>query len=343
MNAAGTGDALILIPGDLVTDPSTPPNGEHPTASGEPAAPGRSSFLHGSARTEPAQTGWRGLLRRAGVELPPSEAELAVRADEHAVSQHWPGPRKIAVVNAKGGTGKTPATVFLSSVFARLGGVGVLAWDNNHTRGTLGWRTEQAEHDRTVLDLLPEADRLLHGDAHAADLSRYVHHQAADRFDVLRAQPVRLADEQRIETADVDVIHEIATKFYRLIVMDSGDDESDPVWRRMIDHADQLVVTTTTRSDHAESGALLLEALAQRDARSARLAERAVVVVSQADPRASAAEVERVANGYSPLARAVVRIPFDRGIVDGPLRSDRVSPRTRRAWLAAAAAVARGL
>lgn len=135
----------------------------------------------------------------------------------------------------------------------------------------------------------------------------------------------------------------MAAKYYRLIFIDSGNDESDPMWRRMIDHTDQLVVATTTRDDHAEAGALLLEALTDRDERAARLSENAVVIVTQADPKAQPSDVQRVANGYRDLARAVATIPFDPAMVDGILRYGSLRPTTQRAWLAAGAAVARGL
>src|SRR5690606_1793211 len=105
------------------------------------------------------------------------------REDQAAVSQHWPGPRTIAVVNGKGGANKTPTTILTSAVFARYGGAGVLAWDNNQTRGTLGWRTEQGPHDATLHDLLPETERLLSTNAQSAELARYVHHQTRDRYD----------------------------------------------------------------------------------------------------------------------------------------------------------------
>jgi MinD-like ATPase involved in chromosome partitioning or flagellar assembly len=152
-----------------------------------------------------------------------------------------------------------------------------------------------------------------------------------------------LAHEQRVEPNDVDVIHAVAAKYYRMILMDSGNDESDPMWLRMIDRTDQLVVATTTRDDHAEAGALLLEALAERDEHSASLAEQAVAIVSQADPRATADQLRRIADGYRQLAREVVTIPHDPAMVGGPLRYGSLRPATQRAWLAAAAAVARGL
>lgn len=303
----------------------------------------RTSFLRQEQVEKPATKGFRGMLVRAGFRVRPSAEERLERSDEQSVSQHWPGPRTIAIVNSKGGAGKTPTTIMLSATFARYGGAGVLAWDNNQTRGTLGWRTEQGPHDGTLLDLLPQADRLLGPSAQAADLAHFVHHQTRDRFDVLRSKPTALAHEQRVKPDDVDAIHAIAAKYYRLIFIDSGNDESDPMWLRMIDHADQLVVATTTRADHAEAGALLLEALIDRDAESARLAQDAVAIITQADPKATPADMQHVATGYASLTRAVVQIPHDPALVDGQLTYESLRPITQRAWLSAGAAVAAGL
>ena len=82
---------------------------------------------------------------------------------------------------------------------------------------------------------------------------------------------------------------------------------------------------------------------AGRDGRSAYLAQQAVAIVSQADPKGSPDDVRRVAEGYSTLAREVVTVPFDPAMVDGHLRYGALRPATRRAWLGAGAAVARGL
>jgi hypothetical protein len=50
-----------------------------------------------------------------------------------------------------------------------------------------------------------------------------------------------------------------------------------------------------------------------------------------------------VADGYRAIAREAVTVPFDPAMVDGLLRYGSLRPGTQRAWLAAAAAVARGL
>ena len=177
---------------------------------------------------------------RLGLRMIPSPAERDQRADTHAVSQHWPGPRTIIVVNGKGGSGKTPTTVLLSAVLARHGGAGVVAWDANQTRGTLGWRTEQGPHQATVLDLLPHTERLLGTAAQSADLAHYVHHQTTDRYDVLRSQPIQLAADQRVTPDDVDRVWSVMAKYYRLVLIDTGNDESDPVWLQAVEHADQI-------------------------------------------------------------------------------------------------------
>lgn len=303
----------------------------------------RESFLKTHRREQPATRGWRGAMASLGFRVSPSAEEREEREDQRLVSQHWPGPRTIAVVNGKGGASKTPSTILLSAVFARAGS-SVAAWDNNQTRGTLGWRTEQAGHDSTVLDMLPEVDRLLGTSAQSADLARVLHHQPIDKYDVLRSQPMRLASEQRVKADDVAAIHQALAKYYRLLIMDSGNDESDPLWLKMIDLADQIVVATTTRADHAEAGALLLDSLADSDdPHSQRLADSAVAIVSQAEPKAPPGDLDRVAGGYRGLAREVVEIPFDPAMVDGHLSFDALRPTTQRAWLRAGAAVAGGL
>lgn len=303
----------------------------------------RRSFLAPDNGTVPAETGLRGLLARFGIRISPSRKELAIRAHTRAVSQHWPGPRTISIVNGKGGANKTPTTVMLAAVFARNGGGPVLAWDNNETRGTLGWRTEQGPHNSSVMDLLPETDQLLAPSAQSALLARYVHHQTEDKFDVLRSKPDVLASEQKVTAEDFDALHEVASKYFRLNFVDSGNDETAERWLRMIHHTDQLVIATTTLEEHAEAGALLLEALRARGGKYAELAQNAVVIVSQSDRNGTAAQAEQIAEGFEPLARSAVTIPYDVALLKGRIRWGALKPATQSAWLAAAAAVADGL
>lgn len=287
----------------------------------------------------PARKGIAGVLNSFGFKVAPSAAELAEREDINAVSRHFPKRRTISVANQKGGANKTPTVVNLSSVFARFGGGGVAAWDNNETMGTLGWRTEQGGHDLSVLDLLAAAENLLSPGAERADLSRFVHHQPEDKYEVLRSA----ADGEHVVTAEeVDLVHRVLAKYYRLIVMDSGNSAGAPNWRRMIDLTDQLVVPTTTVEDKKESARLTLTAVSRVSEHGATLARNAVVIVSEAEAK-DTATAQRYADDFRPYVREVVVVPFDAALKNGVIRHDSLRSSTQRAWLAAAAAVARGL
>jgi MinD-like ATPase involved in chromosome partitioning or flagellar assembly len=322
----------------------SPPSGDGSPPMETPLAPGRHarrSFIATEAPVEPAQVGVRGSLARMGIRTGPSRKEQALRDDVRLVSQHWAGPRTVAVANPKGSANKTPTTVCLSAIFARYGGGPVLAWDNNETRGTAAWRTGKGPHDATVLDLLPRTQELLAVGAQAAELARYVHHQPADKFDVLWSDQ-STEGEHEVTGEEVDAIHEVAAKYYRLVFMDSGNSERASNWRAMIRHGHSLVVPCTNVEDTAEAGARMLEALAQRDDHSAELARNAVAVISQRTP-GNDPHMRRIVNDFAPLVRTVVTIPHDPALYSGVIRFDALRPATQRAWLAAGAAVAAGL
>ena len=340
-------------PAPVVTQPSP---ARPPAATGaderEPAAPApvhqprrrevqaelrRQSLLEEITTQGPAHHGVRGVLNSMGLKLAPSKAELMERDNVTKISRHWVGPRTIAVVNGKGGSAKTPSTILLAALLARYGGGNVIAWDNNSTRGTLGWRTESGGHDATVADLLPRASHLLGTEARASDLEAFTHHQSVDRFDVLRSNPTQLASEQPADEVSFRAVHAVLARYYRIILIDTGNDESLPAWSSMIERTDAIVVPTITRPEHAESARLLLDGLARSGRHGQRLAEQATVIVSQASAsEPSPAHYVEVFNG---MARAAVGIPYDPAMSNSPLLLDSLGAATRRAWLAAGAAM----
>jgi cellulose biosynthesis protein BcsQ len=342
------------VAADTVPAPSNPEPQTAVVAEG--AVPTRrslkeTSFLVSAPVLEPATQGWRGTLTRLGLRMDPSEEELSEREDIRAVSQHWPGPRTIAVVNRKGGANKTPTVVMLSAILARYSGAATVAWDNNESQGTLGWRTEKGSHDRSVLDLIDASTELLSPSTNAAEIAKFVHHQTADKFDVLRSDENEEGDHE-VTAEEVDIAHQVLTRYYRLVVMDSGNTARAANWRRMIDHTNQLVVPVTAIEDRAEAARLTLQTLESRRGHDAELARNAVVIVSEStDAKRSMSgdalkrakdEAQRIADGFAPFVRTVVRIPYDPALVNGPIRYEALQPATQRAWLAAAAAVAAG-
>ncbi|TYC96613.1 chromosome partitioning protein ParA [Arthrobacter echini] len=299
------------------------------------------SFLRTQEARSAATHGVRGWLSRVGIRTHPSAKELLERVDAQLVSQHWAGTRTVMVVNRKGGANKTPTVMNLAAVFGRHGGGGVLAYDGNPEVGTLGWRAEQGPHTATALDVLENSGHLLSTSAVYGDVSGYVHHQRADTFDVLRSDD-SLVGTHVMTGDDVDLIHQVAAKYYRLIIMDSGNVDRGSDWARMIQHTDQLVVPTTEMEDRAEAALLTLRGLQERDEHAARLAENAVVIVSQSEP-GNTSSTQRIADGFRPFVRAVCTVPYDPALKAGLIVHDDLDSRTRRAWLRAGAEVAQGL
>lgn len=240
-------------------------------------------------------------------------------------------------------THNTPLTIGLSAVFARYGGGAVCAWGNHQLRGTLGWHTVQNPHAATTADLLAAAPGLLEAAGRLGDLARYTHHQPADKYDVLQADPTKTADKQRSTHGTVATVHQVLSRYYRLILIDSDNDESAPHWLGMLDHADLLVVASTNRDVHAETGRLMLEDLkAHRGPKARQLVENAVVIVSATDT--DEAPASTYAKKFSDeLGLRTATIPYDRGMKGVKISFDNLQPATQRAYLAAGAVVANAL
>lgn len=86
----------------------------------------------------PATWGWRGRVRRwsGGLIKPAMGAkELAYEADRAQIQKDFDGPRTIAFVNPKGGAAKTTGVLAAGYTFGTVRGGGVIAWDNNESRG----------------------------------------------------------------------------------------------------------------------------------------------------------------------------------------------------------------
>ena len=67
-------------------------------------------------------------------------AERRYVNDRSTIQRDFDGPRTIAFINPKGGAAKTTGVLAAGYTFGTVRGGGVIAWDNNETRGTLGIR-----------------------------------------------------------------------------------------------------------------------------------------------------------------------------------------------------------
>ncbi|WP_152365988.1 MinD/ParA family ATP-binding protein [Microlunatus speluncae] len=293
----------------------------------------------------PAEWGVRGALRKAtfgAVKFRPSQAEMQHRADVSAIQRSLSGPKTIAVVNPKGGACKTTTCYLIGATFGLFRGGYTLAWDNNETRGTLGWRSIPARHTNTAVDLLADLERFQAVDrARVGDLDNYVRTQGTAQFDVLASDE----DAARSATLDgeaFDRLHQTLSRFYRLLIIDTGNNMRASNWIAAVEAADMLVISSSVREDTASSAAWLIDGLRSRGME--HKVEHAVTVLSAPAREPEEGLSRRLHDHFGRLTRAVLDVPHDPTLVEGgTIEIDNLHPETREAWVHVTAAIADGL
>ncbi|MBG0718509.1 chromosome partitioning protein [Microbacterium sp. 2C] len=297
-------------------------------------------------RVKPRATeGWQGAIRRAtggAVSPRPGKAEQSRLDRERVVQRRLDGPRTIVVLNPKGGAHKTTSTLLLAATFGTQRGGATLAWDNNETRGTLGWRAQNAPHHRTAVDLLEHLDSFAEpSQASLAALDTYVRTQVDARFDVL-ASDEDAAASSSIDAAAFDRLHGVLSRYYRLLIVDTGNNMRASNWVAAVAAADQLVIVSTVREDTAASAAWLLDGL--REKGFDRKIDDAVTILAAPSAKPDRKLTERLERHFAQVTGDVVHVPFDPALVDGgPIDFDALSPESRDAWLSVAASIAQRL
>ncbi|GAA0724613.1 hypothetical protein GCM10010199_34320 [Dactylosporangium roseum] len=290
-----------------------------------------------------AARGVRGALSRGTlglVTLPPGRREVEYRQYVEMVRRNFGGLRQVTVVNPKGGAGKTVAVLLLAMTFGQKRGGYVLAWDNNETQGTLGMRAQQDFHTRTVRDLLRDLDHFQGAQGRVGDLSQYVRAQGEGMFDVLASDESATAGEMLTAQAFGE-IRDVVSRFYKLIVVDTGNNVRAQNWQAAIDATDQLVVTMSARNDSAETASRMLDHLEQHGRQ--RLVRQAVTVVSM-PPSRRHVDIPAITRHFAARTRTVMLVPYERFIDSGePIRYAGLTSASRDAWLKVAAAVSEGL
>ncbi|HKT00500.1 MAG TPA: chromosome partitioning protein, partial [Rugosimonospora sp.] len=325
--------------------PSTPAQPDQPWRQ-DPFIPTAEEFARRRAVRPPepvANMGLRGALRRSTfglVKIAPGVHEREVSQDIETIRRNFGGLRQVTIVNPKGGAGKTVAVLMLAMTFGQKRGGYVLAWDNNETQGTLGMRAQQDFHARTVRDLLRDLDHFQGASGRVGDLSQYVRAQGEGMFDVLASDESATGGEMLTATAFAD-IRDVVSRFYKLIMVDTGNNVRAQNWQAAIDATDQLVLTMSARNDSAETAARMLDHLEQSGRH--RLVRQAVTVVSM-PPSRKDIDLPAIQRHFAARTRGVLLAPYERLIDSGePIRYGLLSSATRDAWLRVAASVAEGL
>ncbi|TDW93497.1 cellulose biosynthesis protein BcsQ [Kribbella pratensis] len=283
-------------------------------------------------REAPAERGMRSMLK-----LRPGSAERSERIARATAATAFRRPVTIVVANPKGGSGKTPTTLMLAGALGQARGGGVVAWDNNELRGNMHLRTHDTNSRSTVTDMLQAMPMLTQPDARLGDVAAYLRHQVAGQYDVLTSATTTYA---QIEAKDFDQIHRLLSRFYKVLVIDTGNNEGSSNWREAMKAADALVIPIKWKSLSCAAAVQMLEELDNQGPEAQRLIRRAVIAVSNG-PGDVNKEVEKQLRPYfDSRAAAVIDIPTDMHIAaEGPLDHNALQPNTRRAALELAARV----
>lgn len=330
--------------------PAAPPQATEPPA--EPADIKRfmsaTDFLDrrdADQQHGPATWGWRGKVRRwSGGLISPQMGpdERAYEDDRRAIQRDFDGPRTIAFINPKGGAAKTTGVLAAGYTFGTVRGGGVVAWDNNETRGTLGIRGTRSSHRNTTRELLEDLERFTDVyQSRIGDLGAFVRSQGDAHFDVL-ASDERPDVTGTIRASDFDAIHKLLERFYRVILIDTGNNMRAENWLAAAGAADLLVVTSTVREDTGYSGLWMLDAL--QDAGYQDLKHKTVTVLSDPSATVDTKLAADLVDVYEQRTRGVYRVPYDPALVAGSVVPyNQLSQNTRMQWLKACAGMAAAL
>jgi MinD-like ATPase involved in chromosome partitioning or flagellar assembly len=248
------------------------------------------------------------------------------------------GSRVVAFANPKGGVHKTTATVLAAATIGSVRGRGVLAWDDNELRGTLGLRAGSARHARTVRHLVTElAEVEAHsGYALAERLDDFLRHAADGSYDVLAGEEdPRFA--RRLDPNTVRRLLELMRRTHDVVCVDTGNNVESANWQTVMQTADQLVITSVPREDAAFTADWMLDILEESGMNE--LVANAVTLLSLPTPRPSPM-IEDLARHFATRTRAVAVVPYDPVLETGSsIEYGMLAPATRQAWLEAAGVI----
>ncbi|QNI06274.1 MinD/ParA family protein [Mycobacterium kubicae] len=235
----------------------------------------------------------------------------------------------IAVLNLKGGVGKTSVVEALGSTLASVRRDPVIGIDLDG--GDLSDRHGRRSH-LNMLDLLQDITVTRYSDVRAHT------YMNSSGFEVL-GLPDYVNTNWRVERQDFIKVFSILRKHYSLVLIDCVKALNSTVMEAVLPESRALVVVSSASIDSIKKTKTTLEWLRRNG--YAKLIASTVLAVNHTEPRELDTLAGKELEQLAAQVAATVVLPFDRHIHEGrEIGIDRLSKESRRCYLELAAAVA---
>jgi MinD-like ATPase involved in chromosome partitioning or flagellar assembly len=274
--------------------------------------------------------GWREWLHRlTGIDLGQSKESKYEKQLRERIRAVVGGAFPIAVLNLKGGVGKTTVVEALGSTFADV------------------------RHDRVIaldIDAGDLAER--HGRPSPLSLADLVADDAVVRYTDVRAHtymntfglevlglPDYARTDWRLERHDVVKAFSVLRNHYSIVLVDCVKSLNSAVMEAVLPESRALVVVTSTSLDALRKTKTTLDWLSHNG--YGRLLKSTILAVNHVDPTKVSSLAAKEIDALSARVGRTVVLPFDQHIHEGRrIELDRLSKESRRSYLQMAAALA---
>ncbi|OBG39765.1 cobalamin biosynthesis protein CobB [Mycobacterium sp. E3198] len=273
---------------------------------------------------------WRALIRRlTGINLGPGKDSAYEQELRDRIRRPVGGAFPIAVLNLKGGVGKTVVVEALGSTFAAVRDDRVIAMDID--AGDLAERHGR-RNPLSLADLLRDDAATQYSDVRA--------HTYKNSFGLeVLGLPDYARTDWRLERHDVVKAFSILRKHYSVALVDCVKAVNSAVMDAVLPEARALVVVTSTSIDAIRKTKTTLDLL--RNNGYERLMASTVLAINHVEAGRVGVVAAKELEQLSARVAATVVLPFDRHVHDGKeIGLDRLSKDSRRSYLEMAAAIA---
>ena len=318
--------------------PAQPPTKPAPARRRDPSPFSRELTLGGTAldgldQQEPERSGgfsWRELIHRmTGIDLGPGRDSAYERDLRDRVRAPVSGAFPIAVLNFKGGVGKTVVVEALGSTFAAARDDRVIAVDID--AGDLAERHGR-RNPLSMADLLSRDALTEYSDVRA--------HTYMNSFGLeVLGPPDYARTDWRLEPHDVAKAFSILRNHYSVVLVDCVKAVNSAVMDAVLPEARALVVVTSTSINAIRKTKTTLDWLWHNGYQ--RPMSSTVLAINHVAPGKVGVVAAKELDELSARVAATVVLPFDRHVHDGKeIGIDRLSKESKRSYLEMAAALA---